>query len=341
MIVLLIFTSGYGLFCWRYLQNYKPNIKISAKIEPTKKQIQPKPIEYYSPLAGTKVSSISDMTKPITGIMIENTPNARPQSGLKQAEVVYEAIAEGGITRFLALYQQNKPQLIGPVRSLRPYYIDWLKPYNASIAHVGGSSNALKEIRNGSYRDIDYFLNYGYYWRSTDRYAPHNVYTSFSKLDKLNNAKGYTSSNPTGLKRDDNVKLDQGNINQINILISDSLYNSVFYYNNKTNSYDRYQDGSAHMDREDGQISPSVVIVLKINMKTVMEDGWREDYNTIGSGNAYVFENGGIKSANWYKNSQDDQLHFFDTNNSNIELSLARGQTWIIALPVDETVTWK
>ena len=77
----------------------------------------------------------------------------------KHAEVVYEAIAEGGITRFEAFYQQNKPQLIGPVRSVRPYYIDWAVPYQPSFAHVGGSAVALKEIRNGKYRDLDQFFN--------------------------------------------------------------------------------------------------------------------------------------------------------------------------------------
>ena len=101
----------------------------------------------------------ANLSKPVTAIMIENSPDARPHSGLKQAEVVYEAIAEGGITRFLTLFQQHKPQLIGPVRSLRMYYVDWLAPYQASVAHVGGSHASLQEIRNGKYRDIDQFFN--------------------------------------------------------------------------------------------------------------------------------------------------------------------------------------
>ena len=107
--------------------------------------------------------------------MIENSPDARPQSGLKAAGVVYEAIAEGGITRFMALYQTSKPELIGPVRSLRMYYLDWFAPYSASIAHVGGSLNALTEARSGKYRDLDQFFNSQTYWRASDRYAPHNV----------------------------------------------------------------------------------------------------------------------------------------------------------------------
>ena len=121
---------------------------------------RPKPT-YYSPLTGKVVKTKAATTTPVTAIMIENSPDARPQSGLKDAEVVYEAVAEGGITRFLALYQQHHPQLIGPVRSVRMYYVDWLTPYNASVAHVGGSYRALQLVRNGSYRDIDQFFNAG------------------------------------------------------------------------------------------------------------------------------------------------------------------------------------
>ncbi|MEO5949287.1 MAG: DUF3048 domain-containing protein, partial [Candidatus Saccharimonas sp.] len=166
----------------------------------TKKVVAP---VYYSPLTGLEVADEAITKQAVTGIMIENSPDARPQSGLKDAGIIYEAVAEGGITRFLAIYQEAKPQLIGPVRSVRMYYVDWIAAYNASIAHIGGSAAALKEVRNGSYRDIDQFFNAPYYWRATDRYAPHNVYTSFAKLDALNAAKGYTSSSFTGFTRQD------------------------------------------------------------------------------------------------------------------------------------------
>jgi hypothetical protein len=135
----------------------------------------PKPTTVASPLSGVQVSP--DLAKrPVTGIMIENSPDARPQSGLQDAGVVYEAIAEGGITRFLALFQDSRPQYIGPVRSLRPYYIDFGWPYQAAIAHVGGSPDALTQIRSGSYRDLDQFFNSGTYSRINSRVAPHNVY---------------------------------------------------------------------------------------------------------------------------------------------------------------------
>ena len=108
------------------------------------------PEVYYSPLTGLKVADQAATTKPVTAVMLENSPSARPQSGVKQAEVVYEAIAEAGITRFLALYQQNKPTMIGPVRSLRPYYIDWLAPYQPSVAPSSQSGSCASSMANAS-----------------------------------------------------------------------------------------------------------------------------------------------------------------------------------------------
>ena len=303
--------------------------------------VKPKPIiKYYSPLTGVRVANEAATEKAVTGIMIENSPDARPQSGLKDSGVVFEAIAEGGITRFLVLYQLEKPQLIGPVRSLRLYDIDWLAAFNASIGHVGGSAAALNEIRNGSYRDIDQFFNYQYYWRSTDRWAPHNVYTSFAKLDELNISKGYITSKFTGFSRVDGKPVKKPNATNINIVISGFLYDSSYLYNAKTNTYARSQAGEPHLDRESGQITPSVVIAMRVNESTVYEDGYRESITTIGSGNAYIFQNGTVKKATWHKTSKLDQITFTDAKGDNIPL--VRGQTWIAAVPNDGgDVTWR
>ena len=173
--------------------------------------------KFYSPLTGVELPDEAASKRPITAVVIENSPSARPQSGMQQAEVVYESIAEAGITRFVNLYQQNKPGLVGPVRSLRPYLVDWIKPWDASIAHVGGSKRALDEVRNGSYRDLDQMLDASAYWRSSDRYAPHNVYTSFAKLDALNQSKGYTMSDFHGFSRVDGKPADTPNATSITI----------------------------------------------------------------------------------------------------------------------------
>ncbi len=301
----------------------------------------PKPIVYYSPLTGKIVPDEGSTKQAVTAIMLENSPDARPQSGLKDAGIVFEAIAEGGITRFLALYQEDKPQLIGPVRSLRLYYVDWLAPFQASVAHIGGSKFALDEVRNGSYRDIDEFFNSRSYWRASDRYAPHNVYTSFERLDDLNRQKGYSSSTFTAWPRTNGKPAKEPNATTINVTISGPLYNSSYVYDSATNTYARSQGGAPHTDREAGQISPSVVIVMDTNMAKVFEDGWREQITTVGNGKARIFQNGTVTEATWTKADRGSQIHFTDSTGK--EISFARGQTWITAIPVNQrgNVTWQ
>jgi len=310
-----------------------------AKVAASKPK--PKPVvKFYSPLTGVEVPTEAATKQAVTAIMIENSPDARPQSGLKDAGIVFEAIAEGGITRFLTLHQEDKPQLIGPVRSLRMYYVDWLAPFNASVAHVGGSAAALAEIRNGNYRDIDQFFNAGSYWRATDRYAPHNVYTSFERLDALNAAKGYTTSSFTGFPRADGKPAASPNATSVSINISGPLYNSTYAYDATTNHYNRSLAGVPHVDREGGQITPSVVIALKVNEVTVMEDGYRQSITTTGSGEATIFQNGIATPATWTKADRASQLTFTDAAGKPIALN--RGQTWIAAVPNSHgSVAWQ
>ncbi|HEU5121373.1 MAG TPA: DUF3048 domain-containing protein, partial [Candidatus Saccharimonadales bacterium] len=232
---------------------------IPTKVVHTAPKPKAPPPTFYSPLTGEKVADAAATKMAVTAIMIENSPDARPQSGVKQAGVIYEAIAEGGITRFLTLHQQDKPQIIGPVRSLRMYYVDWLAPYNASVAHVGGSFYSLQEIRSGKYRDIDQFFNGTSYWRASDRYAPHNVYTSFEKLDALNAAKGYTTSEFTGWPRIDGKPAETPNASSVTINFGSVAFNTSYAYDKVSNRYNRSVGGAPHLDREDGHITPAVV----------------------------------------------------------------------------------
>ncbi len=336
IIAAVLLVAG-GTATALYLLNKEPEAQQQVK----KKVEKPTPVvKYYSPLTGNEVADEAATKQAVTAIMIENSPDARPQSGLKDSGVVFEAIAEGGITRFLSLYQEQKPGLVGPVRSLRMYYVDWLAPFNASVAHIGGSAAALEEVRNGKYRDIDQFFNAGAYWRASDRYAPHNVYTNFERLDALNKEKGYTESSFAGFTRKDSKTAEVLTANEVSVGISGPLYNSSYVYNAETGLYNRSQAGAPHLDREAGQISPRVVIVMKVKQQKVLEDGWREQIVAIGSGTAHIFQDGVAQEVTWNKPSREGQITFTDAEGK--EVALARGQTWITAIP-DGTgsVSWK
>jgi len=335
-IILLLIAAG-GTATALYFMNQSDEV-VATKPTP-KPTPPPEAPKYYSPLSGNLVETEAATHQAVTGIMMENSPDARPQSGLKDSGVVFEAIAEGGITRFLVLYQEQKPQLIGPVRSVRQYYVDWVAGFNASVAHVGGSAAALKEVRNGSYRDIDQFFNASTYWRATDRYAPHNVYTSFEKIDALNAKKGFTTSEFTGFTRKESVATTPA-ASSIDVKISGPLFNSHYNYNAATNTYDRSQAGKPHLDRESGQISPRVVIAMKVNQVKVFEDGYREQIQAIGSGAATIFQDGTVQEVTWKKASKTGQITFTDA--AGVDVPLARGQTWISAIPNGSgSVTWQ
>lgn len=309
-------------------------------VTPTvKKKPKPAPV-FYSPLTGVKVADEATTKQAVTAIMIENSPDARPQSGIKDAGIVFEAVAEGGITRFLTLHQENKPQLIGPVRSLRMYYVDWLAPYQASVAHIGGSAAALAEVRNGTYRDIDQFFNAPYYWRATDRFAPHNVYTSFEKLDALNQAKGFTESTFEGFARVDGKATNTPTAMSVDLNFSSALYNTHYDYDTASNTYLRSIGGAPSEDREGGRITPSVVVAMKVDMTRVFEDGYRESIVTTGSGPAIIFQNGTATEVTWQKDSRAAPLRFIGADGKPV--SLVRGQTWIGAIPNGSgSVIWK
>ena len=143
-VIVLLVT---GILVYLFVFNKSTNPTPATPEAKVKEVEQPK---YYSPLTGVLVASDAITKQAVTGIMVENSLEARPQSGLKEAGVIFEAICEGGITRFLVLNQSEKPALIGPVRSVRMYYISWASAFDASIAHVGGNMDALAEMRNGT-----------------------------------------------------------------------------------------------------------------------------------------------------------------------------------------------
>lgn len=337
-IILLLAGGGFGLFWWLQPKD-QPTTNTSKVASPNTPPSPEKP-KYYSPLTGREVANEGETHRSVTAIMLENSEWARPQSGLNDAGVVFEAIAEGGITRFAALYQDTKPNLIGPVRSIRPYYVDWMAAFDATIVHIGGSVNALKEVRGGSYKDADQFFNAQYFWRAKDRFAPHNVYTSFENMDKLNADKGYVSSTFTGWPRKEDNPPITPNATSIDIDVSYAYFNVHYDFDKGCNCYERYIAGEKQLDRETGHnAKPKVVIAMKVPTELGIEDGKREQMTTIGTGSAYIFQDGTVTVGTWTKAGKKDQIVF--KNDKGEEVKLNRGQTWITVTAPYKDVSWQ
>ncbi len=316
----------------------------------------PKPI--VSPLTGMVVTA-AQRDLPVTGVMIENSPDARPQSGLKEAGVVYEAIAEAGITRFLALYQEAQPGNVGPIRSSRPYYLDWAMAFDASYAHVGGSPDAIQRIKDIQVKDLDQFYNPVAYHRITTRYAPHNVYTGIAQLVDLEKSKGYDKSTFTSFARKTEQPykapapapapdphgppkiIDDARTaaNSINFAISGDYYSAHYDYDAPSNSYKRSEGGAPHLDAESNtQLTPKVVISL-VMPYSLMADGYHSQYTTIGSGKMFVFQDGTVQTGTWTKGEPKSQFEFKD--DAGKVLPLNPGQTWISIVSDAGKVTYQ
>jgi hypothetical protein len=306
--------------------------------------VKPVPTTVASTLSGLPVApSLNKL--PVTGIMIENEIDSRPQSGLDQAGVVFEALAEGGITRFLALYQDTQPSYIGPIRSARPYYVSWCMGFDCDYAHVGGSPDALTDISSWGVNDLNQFYNGSAYERITSREAPHNVYSSIASLNTLEDSKGYTTSNFQGFPRKVATPLKVPTATTLNLDIGSAEYNVSYSYNAADNNYVRSEAGQLMTNVDaDGtlvQIAPKVVIAIVVPFSQGAldaSDAYYSNYAVTGSGTAYVFQDGGVTVGTWQKTSNSAQITFTDSQNQTIKLD--PGQTWITALTDSSQLTY-
>lgn len=326
----------------------------------------------YSILTGEEIANAELNYTPSYCVQMPNgsTDGARPQAGLTQAGVVFEAIAERGITRFAAIFQNANTSAIGPVRSLRPYYLDWDTPFDCTVVHAGGSDEAIADINAGGQRNLDESLEY--MWREdSDRYW-NNLFTSPADINKFNSAMGYTRSDIKAFPRytpDETESIlasietctsetsEEGSDTtcEPTELISDiaigfgsiPMYNTVYHYDSETNSYLRsYASGEPHLSYncpsdfsqpntktacgEAIQVAPRAIVAMFVQENTA-SDGYHEDIRTISSGSALVFQNGGVIEATWSKTAQDSQIVFRDSADEKIKF--APGQLWIAAVP--------
>lgn len=316
--------------------------KITKPVAVNKIVVKPVALVTLSKLTGLPVSGPSINELPVTGVMVENSDGARPQSGLSQAGIVFEALAEGGITRFLALYQDDQSSSIGPVRSARPYFIDWLLPFDAAYAHVGGSPTALSDIQSLSVKDLNEFYNGNAYTRVSSRAAPHNVYTSTAALTSLEQTKHWTSSF-TGFPRKADSPIPTPNASSIDFNISYSDMEVHYQYSSTNNSYERSEAGTPMIDADTSQqLDPKVVIGIVVpwtNGELDATGAYYVDYSDIGSGAAYIFQDGSVTIGTWQKTSQTSQMTFTNTDGSTIKLNA--GQTWITVLGHATDISYK
>lgn len=248
---------------------------------------------------GEEINSTVENNVPFM-VIIENSKDARPQSGLNDADIVYETMAEGGISRFVALFQTNDAEVIGPVRSLRPYFIDISEEYNLPFAHCGGSDEALTCVKSEGLMSMDEMTNSSAYWRDSNRKAPHNLYTSSSKITNTINKKDFTNTPTCNLKFDKDY-WSEASIEACNYidLPVNQYYKTSYTFNN--GKYYKIMDDEAATDKETGKPVGFKNVVIQLTKISLNKDGQHVDIDLDGSGEGFVLSNGKIKSAKWSK----------------------------------------
>jgi len=290
-------------------------------------------------------------TRPLS-IMVNNYIDARPQSGLIYADLVYEVVAEGGITRFLAFYLSEAPEKIGPVRSTREYYLVLVKELgDAMIMHIGWSPQALEAIEIWPVRSLG--RGGGTFWRENPRdvAVEHTAYTDGKELRTIAENIGWDGTRDFvvwAFKDDVDKHKDMPEATNISIdFWYEGDYSAVFDYDQETNTYLRSMgydsEGSPvpHQDQEtQEQIRlENVIVQFVAEIPIVGDDKARLEYELIGSGNGLVFIDGRVVEATWTKEGRDDRTMFYDKNGDQIEFN--RGKFWISIVPdrnVDQVV---
>lgn len=274
------------------------------------------------PLTGVFGENIESF-KQIFAVMTDEHIDSRPLSGLDQAFLVFEAPVESGIPRLLAFFSVNQSvDKIGPIRSARPYFIDWANELDALYVHVGGSNEALDKIANGITFDLNEFWQGNFFWRDRHRYAPFNVYTSTDLLKKYVQQKkdaGRRSNPIYGFWQfKDSEKINEINNQSFSIEYAFPSYVSEWRFDKDKKRYVRFQDN------QDLFVDNVVVVITDVK---VIDGVGRRKIRTIGSGTAVVFQDGREIEARWKKPSLTERLRFFDSTGEEIKMNA--GITWV------------
>ena len=259
-------------------------------------------------------------------IMIENHNQARPQSGLYAADIVYEMPVEGGITRFMGLYTKL-PGLIGPVRSCREYFVDRALEVDALYVHCGGSPMGYAYLAKSKIRSIDEIKNSPPFFRDKIRKAPHNLYGTGEAIYK------YMSKRTDMRMKTQPVPLSYGIRGELGKEAGDYLrinyhgnYTLVIKYENGV--YHRYMNNILHLDRETKKPLDASAVVLQVaSMRTVDAIG-RQEISFIGSGTAWILEKGKRTKVTWHKAGPRNKTVYIDENGVEY-LFPENGQVWV------------
>lgn len=338
----LKFLILFSLLALTFVSCKKEENKATDKQQPTEVVKE----EIYSPIDGSK-STEKDNKKAIIGVMIDNHPGARPQSGLEDAGIIYEFKVEGHFTRYLALFQNANTKQIGPVRSARPYFVEAISEYDGIYAHFGGSDEGIRTIGKLNVDNLDGMeLENKTFIRNKEvkKVAPHNAYTSIKLLNEAIKDKNYKEERDfSGFKFDlEGKKIEEQMIKGDELKSVTIPFNSEYIVGfdyNDDSTYTVSRNSQKFIDEAtDNEVSAKNIIIQYADSKVVGAGGTLA-IATIGEGKGKFITNGKIIDITWSKASPTAKTIFKNSNNE--EIILNPGQTWIEVVDTTTNIDFK
>jgi len=291
-----------------------------------------------SPISGILTEKENIERRPIA-VMLDNQSKARPQAGLDQAEVIYEILTEGWITRYMAIFLINEPELIGPVRSARSYFIDKAMEFDALYVHDGGSPQALADIVAFKIADISaQSRDKRIFWRENHKPRPHNEYTNASAIRLAAAESGYREYG----------EFDHWQFNKKDLSIQGSAlsyleipyhktYVPSFRYDPEKNLYYRYINDSPHVDEVSQEHLSAKNIIIQYAETKIIDSEGRREIDLVGKGEGLFISLGEMKPIQWEKENRRALTRFYDMDGK--EIFLNPGVTWIEVVPKNFQIT--
>jgi hypothetical protein len=274
-------------------------------------------------------------------IMIENQADARPQSGLTQADVVYEVLAEGGITRFVALFLTGDASVVGPVRSLRHYFALLAADYGADVVHIGASPEgfAWRDAMNMGHLDETY--GDPGVWRVRTRPPPHNAYTGTAADRGFLEERGRQQNHSWGpLRFADHAPRGSDEGANVELHFHPWAYRVDYTWDAAQERYLRSMEGGPHVDSATGeQVAPATVVVQFADVELIPNDPkLRLDINLVGaSGQLVVFSQGTRREGSWSKSAPRSSTVWLDEQDN--PLVMPPGPVWVEVVPLESPLT--
>lgn len=283
-----------------------------------------------SPLTGLEMEN---KYQPVA-IMVENFSAARPYSGIIDADIVYEAHNEGGLTRFLAIFQSKSPKIVGPVRSVRHYFMWMAEEWDAYLVHFGQSFIAAERFDKIKVKRLNGLYTDKPFWRDNSRKAPHNVYIDVNKvrekIDFEQSAKGFSFISEN--------KRQGSPYKSITIPYNTSTTLVEYKYDDTQKLNMRYINRKKDVEKETGKQLFAKNIIIQYAVHTILEPGaGYRDVALVGSGKAQYFMDGQWLEGTWERKAPEDRTIFYDQDKK--EMEFLRGNSWIQIVQTDMKVS--